>query len=649
LGEQIGEIVEATLYFVPKDEFDRIRALNDASAIDRTRLFADMCRLNTLYMIARAGSGHIGSSFSSLDIVSWLYLNELKNDDLYFSSKGHDAPGLYAVLIGLGRLPFNKLHGLRRMGGLPGHPDVSVPGMVINSGSLGMGISKAKGMVRADRLKGHKRRFYVMTGDGELQEGQIWESLISAQNARMGEITVIVDHNKLQSDFPVSQTSDLGDLKAKFASFGWHVERCDGHNLDAFSATLKTCAAHPGRPQVIIADTIKGRGVSFMEHTALDSDMDMYRFHSGAPDAESYARGAQELVDHVNGALSRIGATRLSLETAEPPVKENGGTTQRLIPAYTAALIAHAAKDERIVALDADLVLDTGLIPFKERFPNRFVECGIAEMDMVSQAGGMALQGLIPICHSFGCFLSTRPNEQIYNNATERTKVIYVGSLAGLIPAAPGHSHQSLRDISALTSVPGLDIVEPCCPEEVPLLLDYLLRTPGRSGYLRLISVPWTVPFSYPGGDLQPGRGIVLREGKDAALVTYGLITTAEAYLAAEQLAQEGIETKVVECPFLNKVDSAWFAAALEGVALLCTVDNHYTKGGFGDHLLSALACEGASLPEHVVQLGINRLPACGQPLEVLRHHGLDAASIKDRLRHRLNRVTTIPAEVKRW
>jgi transketolase len=639
LGELIGKVVESTLYYVPKSEFDRVRTLNEASAPEKTAIFADMCRLNTLYMIARAGSGHIGSSFSSLDVVSWLYLNTLKNDDLYFSSKGHDAPGLYAVLIALGRLPFEKLHGLRRLGGLPGHPDVGVPGMVINSGSLGMGISKAKGMVRADRLKGHGRRFYVLTGDGELQEGQIWESLISAANAGLGEITAIVDHNKLQSDYRVSQTSDLGDLVAKFASFGWHVERCDGHDLDAFGAALEACAAHPERPQVIIADTVKGRGVSFMEHTAMDSDTDMYRFHSGAPDADSYGRGAQELLDQVNRALGRVGAARLSLETVEPPARTIAATTKRLIPAYTEALLARAAKDERIVALDCDLVLDTGLIPFKEQFPDRFVECGIAEMDMVSQAGGMALEGLIPICHSFGCFLSTRPNEQIYNNATERTKVLYVGSLAGLIPAAPGHSHQSLRDISALTSVPSLDIVEPCCPEEVPLLLDYILGTPGRSGYLRLISVPWPVPFTYPAKRLEAGQGVVLWEGRDApavALVTYGLIMTAEAYLAAEDLAEKGIEALVIACPFLNRIDGAWFADRLKGVRLLCTIDNHYVNGGFGDQLLSALAREGAPLPSRVLRLGIDEVPSSGQPAEVLRHHGLDSASLKDRIRQEL-------------
>ena len=637
MGELIGKVVESTLYYVPKSEFDRVRTLNEASAPEKTRIFADMCRLNTLYMIARAGSGHIGSSFSSLDVVSWLYLNELKNDDLYFSSKGHDAPGLYSVLIALGKLPFDKLHGLRRLGGLPGHPDVGVPGMVINSGSLGMGISKAKGMVRADRLRGHERRYYVLTGDGELQEGQIWESLISAANAGMGEITAIVDHNKLQSDYRVSQTSDLGDLPAKFKSFGWHVERCDGHDFDAFSAALRACEAHPGKPQVIIADTVKGRGVSFMEHTALDSDTDMYRFHSGAPDADSYGRGAQELLDHVNRALSRIGVARLSLESVEPPAKAAPGTTKRLIPAYTEALLARAAKDDRIIGLDADLVLDTGLIPFKEKFPDRFVECGIAEMDMVSQAGGMALEGLIPICHSFGCFLSTRPNEQIYNNATERTKVLYVGSLAGLIPAAPGHSHQSLRDISALTSVPGLDIVEPCCPEEVPLLLDYLLGT-KRSGYLRLISVPWPVLFAYPAERLIEGQGVVLwqKDKPAVAIVTYGLITTAEAYKAAEELADEGIDSLIIECPFLNRIDGAWFADKLEGVKLLVTIDNHYVNGGFGDQLLSALAREGACLPPRVVRLGIDDVPSSGQPAEVLSHHELDSASLKDRIRQEL-------------
>ena len=131
------------------------------------------------------------------------------------------------------------------------------------------------------------------------------------------------------------------------------------------------------------------------------------------------------------------------------------------MPAYGEALLAAAEQEPRLVALDADLRLDTGLVEFRERFPDRFFECGIAEQDMVSQAGAMALAGLLPVCHSFACFLSTRPNEQIYNNATERSKVIYVGSLAGLVPGGPGHSHQSVRDISALGAMPGMALLEP--------------------------------------------------------------------------------------------------------------------------------------------------------------------------------------------
>jgi transketolase len=213
----------AELRFVPKSEFERLDTL-DLEPSARTALFATLCRINVLYMIARAGSGHIGSSFSSLDIVSWLYLNVLGRTDgrdLYFSSKGHDVPGLYAVLLATGAVPFDRIHTLRRLGGLPGHPDVATPGIVTNTGPLGMGISKAKGMILASRLKQERTRVFVLTGDGELQEGQLWESLATAVHRQMGELTVLVDHNKVQSDTHVSSVSDLGDLEKS-------LQRSDG-------------------------------------------------------------------------------------------------------------------------------------------------------------------------------------------------------------------------------------------------------------------------------------------------------------------------------------------------------------------------------------------------------------------------------------
>src|SRR3954454_1308605 len=215
-----GEGVQSELSFVPLDIRRRVRALTDPIA--RASILADLCRLNTLYMIMNAGSGHIGSSFSAMDLIAWLWIDCLVDpnshapgSDIYFSSKGHDAPALYALLIALEKLDFDLVHTLRRFGGLPGHPDVATPFIAANTGSLGMGISKAYGMARARRFANRKGRIVVMTGDGELQEGQIWESLQPCANEKLSEIIAIVDHNKLQSDSAVAAVSDLGAIEEK--------------------------------------------------------------------------------------------------------------------------------------------------------------------------------------------------------------------------------------------------------------------------------------------------------------------------------------------------------------------------------------------------------------------------------------------------
>jgi transketolase len=313
-----GESLE--LQYVPVAEFQRLLTA-DADAVLRTRAFAALARINTLYMIAGAWSGHIGTSFSSLEIMSWLFLNELRDldkgpdgCDIFFSSKGHDAPALYNVLIGLGLMPAEKLHHLRRLHGLPGHPHVETPFIQANTGSLGMGISKAKGMALANRLHGRERRLYVLTGDGELQEGQLWESLGSAANTGLGEIVAIVDHNKIQSDTWVSSVSHLGDVEAKFRAFGWHVARCDGHDVAALQRIFRTFGNTTGQPKVLIADTVKGKGVSFMEGPATTAG-ELYGFHSGAPSEQSYTAGVQELLDAANTLLGELGLGTVRTET----------------------------------------------------------------------------------------------------------------------------------------------------------------------------------------------------------------------------------------------------------------------------------------------------------------------------------------------
>ncbi|MBA2763970.1 MAG: transketolase [Thermoleophilaceae bacterium] len=623
-----------TLRYVGAAELARIRAI-EGQPVGRAAAFADACRINTLYMIMRAGSGHVGTSFSSIDILSWLHLELLGPEDRYFSSKGHDAPALYSVLLGTGVLDFELIHGLRRLDGLPGHPDVlTTPAVQTNTGSLGMGISKARGFVLADRALGRPGgSVYVLTGDGELQEGQFWESLQPTANRGLHQITVIVDHNKLQSDTWVSQVSDLGDLEARVASCGWAVGRCDGNDLEAFSGALRELGERAGeRPRMLIADTIKGAGVSFMEPYELPLAGDsLYDFHSGAPSADQYERGFAELRERLDRRLDALEVDPIELVEAAPNAAPTASVhePQRLIGAYGTALVEQARNDTRLVVLDADLSLDCGLMPFRAEFPDRFFECGIAEQDMVSQAGAMALAGLLPVVHSFACFLSTRPNEQIYNNATEGTKVIYVGSLVGLVPGGPGHSHQSVRDISALGAMPGMAMIEPGSEQEVAQAVEWAVREAPGSVYIRLVSVPWELSFEPAGEQLVAGRGRVVREGTDATMVASGPVMLTEAFAACELLAAEGLSCGLVALPWLRDIDGEWLAEVCGGVPILC-LDNHYVSGGQGDAVLSALA--PLDRPSRVTKLGVESVPVCGANAEVLRAHRLDAPSIAERI-----------------
>jgi transketolase len=507
--------------------------------------------------------------------------------------------------------------------------------MVTNTGSLGMGISKAKGMLFGRGLAGKSGRIFVMTGDGELQEGQIWESLVSAANQRLSNLTVLVDHNKLQSDTLVAGTSALGDLEAKFQAFGWYTERVNGHDFEALGRAFARARAVTERPQVLILDTVKGKGVSFMEGVATDSDTALYRFHSGAPSASDYELAVAELLASLRAGYDAAGLPHPGVESIEQASIPQTGVRQSLIAAYSKALLEEMQRTPNAVVLDADLLVDTGQLPSKQAFPERHLECGIAETDMVSQAGGMALEGALPICHSFACFLSARPNEQMYNNATERSKVVYVASLAGIVPGGPGHSHQGVRDISATGAIPGLVLLEPATESDVEKALDFALHGTTESVYLRLVSVPWEVPESAALPAARIGVGHLARPGGDVLLFAYGPVLVAEALKAANDLVADGLDVGVVHLPWLNRVDDTWFRETIRGARLLVFLDNHYEHGGQGDLLCAALAKSGID-GVRACKHGIREIPVSGTHAEVLAHHGLDAAGIARRVRSEL-------------
>ena len=632
------------LKLIPFSEFERIRSLS-IEEYAKLALVADMCRANALVSVKKAGSGHLGSSFSAMDIVVFLYYKEMNtiglglnhpDRDIYFSSKGHDVPGFYSVLHSLGILPQEKILGLRRLGGLYGHPDVKIRGVEANSGSLGMGISKAKGMALAKNMRGNKGRLFVLLGDGELQEGQIWESLQTTVHQKISNITVIVDFNKIQSDKFVKEIVDLGNLESKFEAFGWHVERCNGHDHVALNNIFKRFRNITDKPKVLIADTIKGKGISFMAGpAALKSENGLYKWHSGAPDDVSFEAGHREILDRINDRLGEFGLVPLAIEVIE--TRENGrvrlkDVAEKVVDTYGEALVELGKKRKDMVVLDADLSADCGLRPFENAFPERFIENGIAEQDMVSMAGGLALQGFLPIVNSFGVFLASRANEQIYTNATEGTKIVYVCHYAGLIPAGPGKSHQSLRDISLFGALPNCVILEPCNAAETRAALEWCVDDATENCMLRLVISPSPrnikgVDFAQ-GNGLTQGRGSVLREGKDAVIFSYGPIMLHEALLASEILEKDDFSLKVVNMPWMNRVERQWFEGVVGSCQAIFVLDNHFVFGGLGDFLMNTVIASPKLKEKRFHKFGIQGFPACGTPAEVLQFHSLDGSSL---------------------
>ena len=499
-------------------------------------------------------------------------------------------------------------------------------------------------MAWAKRFLGRGGRVVVMTGDGELQEGQNFEALQAAVHQRVGNLWVIVDRNELQSDKPTEEILALGDLEAKLGAFGWHVATCDGHDHVALRRVFAEFRSDTERPKVLIANTIKGKGVSFMEHPARSPK-------AAGRTAGTPARPATT----TSGALTRSSSvawtagfaasdSRRSSSRRVPPLEDERrlargragigrrgagarvrGDATSTSPRRTArTLLELAEAHPELVVLDGDLASDCRVRAFELAHPARFIENGIAEQDMVSMAGGLARQGLLPVVNSFASFLASRANEQIYNNASERTKVIYACHYAGLIPAGPGKSHQSMRDVSLFGALPNMTVVHPANAEETRALVRWAVEDAQENVAIRLAIGPSPRRIELAGRlAADVGRGTVLREGTDALLFAYGPVMLHEALNAAEAL---GTRVQVVDLPWLNRVDAAWLAETVAPFDDVFVVEDHAPVGALGDALRREL--DGRA----VTVFGVEGWPACGTPPEALRFHGLDGASLADRI-----------------
>lgn len=413
------------LYYVPKAELDKIA--------DQA-VMLDALRLNVLYQVQQAGSGHLGGSLSSLTIMVPLFFGGMGPDDVFISSKGHDAPALYAILQAKGIIPFDTIHTLRRPGGLPGHPTVDVPGIMFNTGSLGMGISKANGLAAADRMRGINRKIHVLVGDGELQEGQNWEAVKRWRSAA-DNVIIHIDINGFSLCKPVRT---------------W---------------------LHDWAGNAFPHHTIKGAGISFMEGRN--------EYHAGALTEKEYEQATDEifyrLPQEITMKIAQVGKIRYP----------------RPFPAHVLAkaypeILKAVGSDPRVIVMDADLEPDCGLTAFKTAFPDRFIQCGIAEQDMVSTATGLSAGGFVPVVHSFAAFLCRRANEQIYNACLERRHIVFVGAMAGMLPTGPGTSHECLEDIALMKTMPGMTILVPETPDQLRAAMEWAVNEAAGPVYVSI-------------------------------------------------------------------------------------------------------------------------------------------------------------------
>jgi transketolase len=298
-----------------------------------------------------------------------------------------------------------------------------------------------------------------------------------------------------------------------------------------------------------------------------------------------------------------------------------------VVEAYGATLLELAAERDDLVVLDADLASDCRVRAFELAYPDRFFQCGIAEQDMVSTAAGMARHGLLPVVNSFASFLASRANEQIYNQASEGSRVVYALHYAGLIPAGPGKSHQSLRDVSLLAALPNVAVVQPSSSGETAALVRWAVADAEESVALRLAIGPSPRRIEVSDGALTVGRGNVVRDGSDAVLLSYGPVMLHEALLASEQLAERGeLSVRVVAMPWLNRFDRDWLADEVGSFGQVFVLEDHAPVGGLGDRLRGALPGRAVTV------FGVEGWPACGTPAEALRYHALDGASLAERI-----------------
>lgn len=592
---------------------------------------ANILRLHSVRSTTKAKSGHPTSCFSSAEIVATLFfkimnidpghISYLDNDE-FILSKGHAAPILYAALAEIGVIPKEKIMTLREFSSeLEGHPVPRVKGIRVATGSLGQGLSIGLGMAYAKRLLGINRRVFVLLGDGEVAEGSVWEALNLAGKLNLSNLVAILDMNRLGQSEPTMFQWDWQAYARRVESFGWNVTVCDGHDVKDLIRAFEE-AKRSDKPFFIIAKTVKGKGVSFLENVE--------GRHGTALSEEELRRAEGEILRKVT---ANVDFQPSNFIEAKIPVVSRGKysiTTNYKIgemvatrEAFGRALVKLGEQNEQMVVLDGDVKNSTFTIYFFNRFPERSLQCYIAEQNMVGAAVGLQTHGFDVFLSSFACFLS-RAYDQIRMASYSRANLKIAGSHAGVSIGEDGPSQMGLEDLALFRALFGSAVLYPCDAVSSEKLTCAMANYEGIS-YIRTTR-PKTPVIYDNDEEFHIGGSKVLRYSKnDEVTVVAGGITVHEALKAYEGLKTEGINIRVIDCYSLKPIDAETLIKASEETKHIITVEDHYPEGGIGEAVASL------GLKPHI--LAIRRMPHSGRPEELMAEQEIDAAGIMKKVK----------------
>lgn len=599
----------------------------------------EKARLLSIYSMmstTAAGSGHPTSCMSAAELVAGTFFYAMKFDaknpnspdaDRFVLSKGHAAPLLYSALAEAGVFPVSRVMTLREFSSeLEGHPTPRIPGVDAATGSLGQGLSVGAGLAIGARMDKSPTRVYVLMGDGEMAEGQVWEAAGFAGHYKLDNLTAIADVNALGQSDPTMYEHDMETYRRKFESEGWAAEVVDGHDVAAILAALDRAKATRGRPQAIIARTIKGHGFSqvagklhwhgkpLSKEQLAEALKEMGPAPVVPPDpGKSYERTSLPMPPDFPAAAAPDYAAGASVATRE---------------AYGYALKRLAAVNPHIVAASGDVKNSTFSEIFQNAYPDHFFQAYIAEQNLVSLGVGLAARGKVPFVDTFACFLS-RAYDNIRMAAISRSNLNLCGSHCGVSIGEDGPSQMALEDIAMFRAVHGSAVFYPSDAMSAERLTETMARRPGIN-YLRTSRPKTPILYSKDEKFPVPGFKVVRQSAQDRVTVIGAGITLHEALKAADQLKAQGTAIRVIDLYCVKPIDGKSIADQIKATGgRLVTVEDHWPEGGIGEAVLTALAQVGAS-PTKFKMLAVSSMPHSGKPDELVDAFGISARHIAE-------------------